>query len=295
MVRSVKARSLRRLDTEVRERFIVGVSASGVKDQIKFGGNTVDTSKQKPDLMSSNRAAEDGGKRILAHLEHGPKTAAKTPRTSGWTIDGWTVGLGLLLVTMCTVAWLIHDNTLSPDSYARSRSSVTTRTYQQPTERQMVAAAPAEQAAAIVNEPVVKESASKPFAAIEAHAPPSAHTAPALARAETSHPAGAPRRPAVTTNTAAARPPVPHTGAAVPPAIGDTDVALLTALVAHSGKPALVLPERSRDVVERQDGDSTAQLLARCKQLGLIEGMLCRSRICSGRWDADLACNAPSH
>jgi hypothetical protein len=52
-------------------------------------------------------------------------------------------------------------------------------------------------------------------------------------------------------------------------------------------------PERRRDVVERQDGDTTAQLLARCKQLGLIEGMLCRSRICSGRW-ADAACRTPS-
>ncbi|MYM85616.1 hypothetical protein GTP91_00305 [Rugamonas sp. FT82W] len=248
--------------------------------------------------MSSNRAAEDGGKRILAHLEHGPKTAAKAPRASGWTIDGWTVGLGLLVVTMCTVAWLVHDNTLSTDSYARSRSSVATRAYQQPTERQMVAAAPAEQAAAIVNEPALKEPASKSLAAMETHAPTGVAPppAPAVAKAETSHAAGAPHRPAVASNTAAMRSPAPRAiGAGIPPAIGDTDVALLTALVAHSGKPALALPERSRDVVERQDGDSTAQLLARCKQLGLIEGMLCRSRICSGRWDADLACNAPSH
>jgi len=261
----------------------------------------VDTSKQKPDLMSSNRTAEDGGKRILAHLEHGPKTAAKTPRASGWSVDGWTVGLGLLVVTMCTVAWLVHDNTLSPDSYARNRSSVNTRTYQQPTERQMAAAAPAGQAAAIVNEPVPKEPATKPFTAIEALAAasvarPPVHTANAVARAETSHAAGAPHRPAVAASTAAAHSTAPRVAAAASPsAIGDTDVALLTALVAHSGKPALALPERSRDVVERQDGDSTAQLLARCKQLGLIEGMLCRSRICSGRWDADLACNAPSH
>ncbi|WP_444844539.1 hypothetical protein [Duganella caerulea] len=261
----------------------------------------MDTSKQKPDLMSSNRTAEDGGKRILAHLEHGPKTAAKTPRASGWSVDGWTVGLGLLVVTMCTVAWLVHDNTLSPDSYARSRGSVTTRTYQQPTERQMAAAVP-EQAAAIVNEPVLKEPATKPFTAIEALAAssvarPSVHPANAVARTETSHAASAPQhKPAVAASAAAARSPAPRVAtAASPSTIGDTDVALLTALVAHSGKPALALPERSRDVVERQDGDSTAQLLARCKQLGLIEGMLCRSRICSGRWDADLACNAPSH
>src|SRR4051812_2610541 len=92
MVRSIKARLPRRTDTEGRERLIVGAPASGVKDQIKFGGNTVDTSKQKPDLMSSNRVMADGGKRILAHLEHGPRAAAKPPRSSGWTIDGWTIG-----------------------------------------------------------------------------------------------------------------------------------------------------------------------------------------------------------
>lgn len=78
------------------------------------------------------------------------------------------------------------------------------------------------------------------------------------------------------------------------PAANDTDVALLTALVAHAGKPTVVMPERSRDIVERYDGDNTADLLARCKQLGVIEGMLCRSRICSGRWDSDPVCRAPA-
>ncbi len=45
-----------------------------------------------------------------------------------------------------------------------------------------------------------------------------------------------------------------------------------------------------RDVVLRQADEDTASLLQRCKQLGMIEGMLCRSRICSGRWDSDSAC-----
>ncbi|MES2075485.1 MAG: hypothetical protein V4462_07695 [Pseudomonadota bacterium] len=75
----------------------------------------------------------------------------------------------------------------------------------------------------------------------------------------------------------------------------DTDVTLLTALVAHASQPNMVVGENSRDVVERKDGDATAGLLQRCKQLGQIEGMLCRSRICSGRWDNDPACRAPSH
>lgn len=75
----------------------------------------------------------------------------------------------------------------------------------------------------------------------------------------------------------------------------DTDVTLLAALMAHANQPTAVVAESSRDVVERKDGDATAGLLQRCKQLGQIEGMLCRSRICSGRWENDLACRAPSH
>ena len=75
----------------------------------------------------------------------------------------------------------------------------------------------------------------------------------------------------------------------------DTDVTLLAALMAHANQPTAVVAESSRDVVERKDGDATAGLLQRCKQLGQIEGMLCRSRICSGRWENDPACRAPSH
>ncbi|WP_332852482.1 hypothetical protein [Duganella sp. S19_KUP01_CR8] len=259
----------------------------------------MDTSKQKPDLMSSNRAAADGGKRILAHLEHGPKTAPKPPLTSGWNIDGWGIGLGLLVVTICTVAWLVHDDTLTPGSFGRSRSSVRThfeRRSIETVEPQVAASPPANQAAAIVNESIVRTSPTP-----EAH-PSSVAAAPAvptLARSEAPRAASTAHRQAGAASTAAA--PVARLQAARPAvaastaASGDTDVALLTALVAHSNKPTAVLPERNRDVVERQEGDSTAQLLARCKQLGLIEGMLCRSRICSGRWDADPACNAPSH
>jgi hypothetical protein len=94
-------------------------------------------------------------------------------------------------------------------------------------------------------------------------------------------PARAPATPAKPVQPVTRVAAAPH--AAAQPA--DSDVTLLTALVAHAGKPSEVTPERNRDVVERQDGDTTAQLLARCKQLGLIEGMLCRSRICSGRWE----------
>lgn len=49
---------------------------------------------------------------------------------------------------------------------------------------------------------------------------------------------------------------------------------------------------RNQDIVERKAGDSTAGLLKRCKKLGVIEGELCRWRICSERWDSDPACKA---
>ncbi|MEO6918825.1 MAG: hypothetical protein ABI171_07340 [Collimonas sp.] len=94
----------------------------------------------------------------------------------------------------------------------------------------------------------------------------------------------------------------------------DSDVNILTALVSHGDSvtepPKTKETAKSRqqakkkaaepvlaqntadepDIVERKNGDSTAGLLQRCKQLGIIEGELCRWRICSGRWDTDTAC-----
>ena len=262
----------------------------------------MDTSKQKPDLMSSSRVAADGGKRILAHLEHGSKATAKPPRAAGWTVDGWTIGLGLLLATMCTVAWLMHDKTITPRPFAHSRSSVKEAAAWYPAEpagREAAAVAQTEQPATIVN-----EATARPLPAAESHLAVTSATSPALpsaraaARTEVAYATGTMHKPAGAASTVAtARQPSARASGAghdAAAASSDTDVTLLTALVAHAAKPAVVLPERSRDVVERQEGDSTSQLLARCKQLGLIEGMLCRSRICSGRWDADPACNAPS-
>ena len=55
-------------------------------------------------------------------------------------------------------------------------------------------------------------------------------------------------------------------------AIRDTDVALLSALMAHAG---------DHDVVETRAGDTTESLLRRCRRVGGEEGRLCRVRICS--------------
>jgi hypothetical protein len=103
------------------------------------------------------------------------------------------------------------------------------------------------------------------------------------------------------------------------PAQADGDVTLLSAIVAHStdremsgssptGKQTMT-SERStggarnpvviakaavlganRDIVERMPGDTTQGLLQRCRRLGLLEGELCRWRICSGQWESDAAC-----
>ena len=226
---------------------------------------------EKPDLMApSSRAAE--GKRILAQLEHGAKPQSRSLRAAGWTVDGWTISLSLLLLVMCGAAWLLHKRAAPPT--LRHDYSVQARMPAPLREIENVPAAA--QVATIVNEaapavPATPKTADiRPDLGTPARQAARAATAPRKQASAPAHNAGA-----------------PNTGS-------DTDVALLTALVAHAGAPTSVTLERSRDVVERQEGDTTAQLLARCKQLGLIEGMLCRSRICSGRWENDAACTAPN-
>lgn len=241
--------------------------------------------KAKPDLMSGSGARRPGdSKRILAQLEHGARPASPA-RTAGWTIDGWTIGLFALLLLMCCVAWMMHDKTITPNSFRHDYSGGGTGRRTMPSVQE-IAPQPA-QAAAIINieSPAMADvgDAARTSVAAADHSAPTRKLALAAATQQK------PTARAVTSATPGTSTPLPASPA------GDTDVALLTALVAHAGKPAAITPERPRDIVERQDGDSTAQLLARCKQLGLIEGMLCRSRICSGRWESDAACRAPAH
>jgi hypothetical protein len=54
--------------------------------------------KTKPDLMAEAASRLASSKRILAQLEHGTQT-----HRTGWTIDGWTIALFVLL-SMCSVA-----------------------------------------------------------------------------------------------------------------------------------------------------------------------------------------------
>ena len=48
--------------------------------------------------------------------------------------------------------------------------------------------------------------------------------------------------------------------------------------------------QTNRDIVVRTAGQSTEALVKRCRALGLLEGELCRVRICSGLWGSDPAC-----
>lgn len=250
--------------------------------------------RTKPDLMIANGSRRPANStRILAQLEHGVRPPAHPARAAGWTIDGWTIGLFALLLLMCSVAWLMHDKTITPKAFRHDYGSSASYS---PARRTVESTPALEQAATIVNEEAALSAntrSERTAAAMEPAGTPRAERTVAT----TPRPAAsAPRASAATTQsarTAAATTPAASPAGAAPGS--DTDVTLLSALMAHAGKPAVVTPERPRDVVERQDGDSTALLLARCKQLGLIEGMLCRSRICSGRWEADAACRAPSH
>lgn len=254
----------------------------------------------KPDLMSASPRATEG-KRILAQLEHGPRTPAGVGRAAGRTIDGWTISLGVLLLLMGGVAWLLHDQRITPATFRADSGYTAARSAPSPSRHVARAGQdqPGEQAAAIVNEAAAPATAPATAGSNDAHAGPTAGGARVAVAAPTptAVTAAIANTAAPTSSRAGVHKPAPPRVATVKPApaASDSDVTLLTALVAHADQPDTVAPERSRDVVERQDGDSTAHLLARCKQLGLIEGMLCRSRICAGRWEAEAACRAPAH
>ena len=295
----------------------------------------MDTSKQMPDLMGAGHrplhGVADGNRRILAQLEHGPKASSRSNRPDrAWRLDGWTMGLVVLLLTIGGVAWLMHEEAITPVTFKRHADgghSTAARSAQPPRNDD------GERPAAIIDAPRLPVAAPHGTPAMALAATPAAPRTRAGATGASGaigaiaatgvdgapKALGAPRTPnlratsakvaktsdqaSVYQKTAALRGTLAPGAARTRPgsssspghaATSDTDVTLLTALVAHAGKPASVAPERSRDVVERADGVPTADLLARCKQLGLMEGMLCRSRICAGSWESDPACRAPA-
>lgn len=258
--------------------------------------------QNKPTLATAKRKAHEGTRRILASLEHGALTLEQE-RVARWKLNGWTMGLCILLLAMTVLAWVVHQSAVktvahqddAPPSVSAARSDTI---FTHATAAPNAAATPttlpaASQAAAIINDGPVQVE-------IVRRADPQG----AALSQQSGKPAGSEAgvagtlagRPAKTVAKTAGIGPAHarKATAVVPVAPSDTDVTLLAALVAHANQTAVVTAERSRDIVERGDGDSTADLLRRCKQLGLIEGMLCRSRICSGRWENDPACRTPS-
>ena len=100
-----------------------------------------------------------------------------------------------------------------------------------------------------------------------------------------------------------AKTPAPVAPAAPTAVAMDNDVSLISALVAHNeAEPRQAQPaapnhtkraakQASPDIVERRAGDSTANLVRRCKRLGGTEAKLCQRRICAGH-SGDAACKA---
>ncbi|STR26784.1 Uncharacterised protein [Janthinobacterium lividum] len=219
---------------------------------------TGDGQARGPDLLSKAGAAgaRIEGKGILSQLEHGAAAPVAMPAMR-WR-PGWRHGAaGALCLAVLITTVLAYDTDAPPlppaPAIAMAAPAIPT-----PTVLQQAASPP--QAATIVN------TAGPPLPEVAASSAPRKVLAPmrqAAARPQGGKPAAAP---------------------------GDSDVALLTAMVAHAHRQAdTAVP--ARDVVLRKQEEETAELLQRCQQLGLIEGMLCRSRICSGRWDSDPACH----
>ncbi|WP_083411682.1 hypothetical protein [Janthinobacterium sp. 1_2014MBL_MicDiv] len=225
---------------------------------------TGDGTARGPRLLAEGGtpATQAGDNRILSRLEHGG--AATTVPAARWH-PGWRYWAGAGAgATLLLLAALAHEP-VSPPVRPVSAPAVATA----------VAGAPS------LPPPAVQQAAAPQAATIVNEAMLTLPTIPPLAVAA-SPAASAPRKAPAATRQPASRP------AATAP--GDSDVALLTAMVAHAHRQAGT-PTAARDVVLRGEDGGTAGLLQRCKQLGMIEGMLCRSRICSGRWDSDPACH----
>ena len=218
---------------------------------------TGDGQAHGPDLLSKAGAHSDGkGKGILSQLEHGVAAPAARPALRwrpGWR--HWAAGT-LCLTVLITVV-LAYDTRIMPPAPATA-----------------VAVAPP--APPVPAAPIVPPHTAQAATIVNTAAPPLPEVAAA----------SAPRKTPPPVRQTAARPQGPRPAAAP----GDSDVALLTAMVAHAHRQEGTA-KPVRDVVLRRQEEETAELLQRCKQLGLIEGMLCRSRICSGRWDSDPACH----
>ena len=283
------------------------------------------TPTHRPELFSVAQPG-DGSRRILASLESSGKANTPSARLARLRPGQLVVLLTLLAVVAAGIASFSYLG-LAPARHNEALAPVASMaplvTAPEEVERR---------AAAIVNEPLpaiapvrhrrattaaTATKAGTVTTAAPSAAPPAAYAAASSAASSTASGTaagahGMPPKAMVAVAPASAHP-AAHTergmqarqrhqarhaaasgaarsSAAVPQP--DSDVALLAALVAHSGsQPSAIL--HTRDVVERGDGDSTDSLLRRCQRLGGAEAGLCRARICSGQWLHEAACRTP--
>ena len=215
---------------------------------------TGDGQAHGPDLLSEAGAAgaHSDGKGILSQLEHGVAAPAARPALR-WHPGRRHWAAAALCLAVLITAVLAYDTTIVP-----------------------VPAAPATaMTAPVMPAPTILPLAVQAATIVNTAAPPLPAASATAASANAPHKTPPPMR------QAAARP----QGARPAAAPGDSDVAH-----AHR-QESTVAPVRDVVLRQQEQEKETAELLQRCQQLGLIEGMLCRSRICSGRWDSDPACH----
>ncbi len=208
------------------------------------------------------------GKGILASLEHKASEPARRPAASSSAASSAARGPALVVgggtVLAGLLAWWLHSGPSPVMMHETLPPPIHLAHAVPPLPRAELAAEHA--AAAIVDDTAQPAPAASPaLAALLAPAPIAAAAVMKKERvvAVRTQPKPKPKK-------LAARQQVHRAPLSLP----DTDVALLSALVAHAN---------DRDVVEPRAGDSTASLLQRCGRVGGEEGRLCRIRICASR------------
>lgn len=233
--------------------------------------------KQIPSLIPRQQRTGNPHWRILQRLANGGLPDTTTVSCRGWTIDSWTIGLGLLVAVVCTASWYLQTRPTAMRHTGNVPVPAPVLTSSVPA---TVGAEPAPEAAQVAR---IINAATSDKAPLSEQAPTASSTAynkpeRNVSAHRTVHRAE-PGKIVIPTDSAKES--------------SDRDAALLAALVAH-GNHLPPATGTNRDIVERHASDHTAQLLARCQELGFIEGMLCRSRICADRWDSDAACRRPT-
>jgi hypothetical protein len=254
------------------------------------------------------------GPSLLTSLGNSISPPPVKKRSHGWL---WFIVLPLILISLVVAAaFTIADRSSTPAT-PTTPTTATAPTPAQPSPSPVTAITPPAapiQAATIINDPLTSDPHQRLSNALTDTQPASTPAVPTAV--DTQHiTATSPTAPHKTAPLPSSHKPVttkPATDKSHPADTDDHDVKLLTALVAstpvakeqpskaHNTKHATNKPQTSpkddsRDIVERKPGDSTASLLARCKKLGMIEGELCRWRICADRWDTDPVCKANAH